>query len=48
MPDTAKFTRAMDAQDLLVTVDPIMTATARQSDYVIPPKMIYERSHLPR
>ncbi|MEZ5709802.1 MAG: molybdopterin-dependent oxidoreductase [Blastomonas sp.] len=47
MPDTACFARALKELDLLVTVDPYMTATARQSDYVIPPKMMYERFDLP-
>lgn len=47
MPDKAKFASAMEALELLVTVDPFMTLTAQHSDYVIPPKMMYERYDMP-
>lgn len=47
MPDKKKFASALESLELLVTVDPFMTATAKQSDYVLPTKMMYERHDLP-
>lgn len=47
MPDKQKFSRALASLELLVTIDPFMTDTAQQSDYVLPTKMMYERHDLP-
>jgi len=47
VPDQAKITRALDSLDLLVVVDPFMSDTARRADYILPPKLIYERPELP-
>lgn len=47
MPDKKKFAKAMDSLELLVTIDPFMTATAQHSDYILPTKMMYERHDLP-
>ena len=41
-PDQLKTHQAMQALDLLVSIDPRMTATARLSDYVIAPKLTFE------
>ena len=47
MPDQGKAVRAFKTLDLLVTVDPYLSNTARLADYVIPPTMQYERADLP-
>ena len=47
LPDQVKTARAFADLDLLVTVDPYMTSTARLSHYVLPPRMMYERPDLP-
>lgn len=41
-PDQLKVIEALGRLDLLVQIDPWMSATARLADYVIAPKMIYE------
>ena len=41
-PDQAKTLRAMDALDLLVQIDPWMSATARVADFVIAPRIWLE------
>jgi anaerobic selenocysteine-containing dehydrogenase len=46
MPDQARFTQALRSLDLLVTIDPFMTATARLSHFVIPPTMMFEHADL--
>ena len=46
MPDQEKTVAALKALDLLVVVDPFMTPTARLADYVLPPKLMYEREDL--
>jgi anaerobic selenocysteine-containing dehydrogenase len=46
LPDQAKTERAFRTLDLLVVIDPYMTATARLADYVLPPRMMLERHDL--
>lgn len=46
LPQQAQVEAAFRALDLLVTIDPFMTATARLSHYVLPPKMMLERHDL--
>jgi anaerobic selenocysteine-containing dehydrogenase len=43
IPDQARAMKALGALDLLVTIDPYPTETARMADYVIAPKMHLER-----
>lgn len=47
VPDQRKMVRAFRALDLLVSIEPFMTATARLSHYILPPFMQYERGDLP-
>jgi anaerobic selenocysteine-containing dehydrogenase len=47
VPDQRSITAAFRSLDLLVTIDPFMTETARLSHYVLPPAMMYERADLP-
>jgi anaerobic selenocysteine-containing dehydrogenase len=47
IPDQLKVARAMASLDLLVTVEPFMSATARLSHYILPPKLMYERPEIP-
>ena len=47
IPDQRKITSALKDLELLVTIDPFMTNTARLSHYVLPPKLMFERSDLP-
>lgn len=44
LPDEKKAIKALGSLDLLVTIDPQMTATAKLADYVIAPKVQYERT----
>ena len=46
LPDQTRVVSAFKALDLLVVADPYLTATARLADYVIPPRMMYEREDL--
>ena len=46
LPDQRKARRAMAALDLLVVIDPWLSPTAREADYVLPPYMQYERPDL--
>jgi len=47
MPDQQKMLKAFKALDLCVSIDPYMSNSARLADYVIPPRMQYERADLP-
>jgi anaerobic selenocysteine-containing dehydrogenase len=44
LPDQTKAIAGLQRLDLLVAVEPFMTATALLSHYVIPPKLLYERA----
>lgn len=46
-PDQRKTVDALRRLDLLVTIDPMMTSTAKLSHYILPPKLQYERADLP-
>jgi len=46
MPGQGRFVDALRSLDLLVTIDPFMTATARLSHFVIPPTMMFEHADL--
>jgi anaerobic selenocysteine-containing dehydrogenase len=43
LPQQRKTERAFRTLDLLVVIDPFMTATARLAHYVLPPRMMLER-----
>lgn len=43
LPDQAKAEEALQALDLLIVIDPRMSATARLADYVFAPPLQYER-----
>lgn len=47
VPDQEKIVAALKSLELLVTIDPCMTTTARLSHYVLPPLLHYERADLP-
>jgi anaerobic selenocysteine-containing dehydrogenase len=47
LPKQQKTVRALQALELLVSIEPYMTPTARLSHYIIPPKLQYERADLP-
>jgi anaerobic selenocysteine-containing dehydrogenase len=46
MPGQERFVDALRDLELLVTIDPFMTATARLSHFVIPPTMMFEHADL--
>jgi len=46
LPQQRKTEQALKALDLLVVIDPFMTATAQLALYVLPPKMMLERHDL--
>ena len=43
LPDQEKAERALSALELLIVIDPRLTATARLADYVFAPKLQFER-----
>lgn len=47
VPDQRKMAAALRALDLLVSIEPVMSETARLSHYVLPPKLQLERPDLP-
>ena len=47
IPDQNKIARALSSLDLLVTVEPFMSATARLAHYIFPPRLMYERPEIP-
>lgn len=44
IPDQNKVVKAFKELDLLVSLEPFMTPTAALSDYILPPRMPYERA----
>ena len=46
-PDQAKTVRALESLDLLVVLDPQISATARIADYVLPSELSLERPDVP-
>jgi anaerobic selenocysteine-containing dehydrogenase len=47
MPDQRKTVKAFRALELLVSIEPYMTTTAKLSHYILPPKLQYERADMP-
>ncbi|MEM1113746.1 MAG: molybdopterin-dependent oxidoreductase [Pseudomonadota bacterium] len=47
VPDQRKIVGALRSLELLVTIEPFMSATAQLSDYILPPTLPYERADLP-
>ncbi len=47
VPDQRKMAKALEALDLLVSIEPTMSATAQMSHYILPPKLQFERPDLP-
>lgn len=46
IPDQRAVVEALSQLELLVTIDPFMTGTARLSHYILPPTMMFERADL--
>jgi len=47
VPDQRKMVDALRDLDLLVSIEPVMSETARLSHYILPPKLQFERPDLP-
>ena len=47
IPDQRRIVEAFRSLELLVTIEPYMTQTAKLSHYIIPPKLQYERQDFP-
>lgn len=47
IPDQERVVKAFSSLDLLVSVEPFMSATARLSHFVLPPRLMYERADIP-
>ncbi|HPG24549.1 MAG TPA: molybdopterin-dependent oxidoreductase [Myxococcota bacterium] len=47
IPETERVVRAFESLELHVAIEPFMTMTAQLADYVLPPKLQYEREDLP-
>jgi anaerobic selenocysteine-containing dehydrogenase len=47
LPDEAKVVEAFQALELLVSIEPYMTSTAKLSHYILPPTLMFERPDLP-
>lgn len=47
VPDQHRIVNALRNLDLLVSIDPFMTATSRLSHYIFAPKLQYERDDMP-
>ncbi|MGE0387992.1 MAG: molybdopterin-dependent oxidoreductase [Gammaproteobacteria bacterium] len=46
VPDQRRIVKALRALDLLVVIEPVMSATARLAHYILPPRLMYERDEL--
>ncbi|KJS08496.1 MAG: hypothetical protein VR73_05350 [Gammaproteobacteria bacterium BRH_c0] len=46
VPDHNKMAKALESLELLVSLEPFMTPTAMLADYILPPRMPYERADL--
>jgi anaerobic selenocysteine-containing dehydrogenase len=47
VPDQRRIVKALRSLELLVSIEPYMSNTARLSHYILPPKMQYERPDMP-
>ncbi|WP_257538485.1 molybdopterin-dependent oxidoreductase [Sphingobium sp. CFD-1] len=47
VPDQRKMVEALRDLDLLISIEPVLSATARLSHYILPPKLQFERPDLP-